>query len=92
MPTILYHNLTEEQEADIVLRDNINNGEWDLKATAWRLEQQGWFLFIGLDIPVEDKQPEDEEAADEEQEDNEKEEGSEDDPIADEKRILQIHA
>lgn len=29
VPTILYHNLTEEQEADIVLRDNINNGDWD---------------------------------------------------------------
>ena len=29
VPTILYHDLTEEQEADIVLRDNINNGEWD---------------------------------------------------------------
>ena len=31
VPTILYHNLTEEQEADIVLRDNINNGEWDFE-------------------------------------------------------------
>lgn len=86
VPTILYHNLTEEQEADIVLRDNINNGEWDFE----KLQLGDWsnkadFSFIGLDIPVEDKQPEDEEAADEEQEDNEKEEGSEDDPIADEK-------
>ena len=86
VPTILYHNLTEEQEADIVLRDNINNGEWDFE----KLQLGDWsnkadFSFIGLDIPVEDKQPEDEEAADVEQEDNEKEEGSEADPIADEK-------
>ena len=76
VPTILYHNLTEEQEADIVLRDNINNGEWDFE----KLQLGDWsnkadFSFIGLDIPVEDKQSEDEEAADEEQEDNEKEEG-----------------
>ena len=64
VPTILYHNLTEEQEADIVLRDNINNGEWDFE----KLQLGDWsnkadFSFIGLDIPVEDKQPEDEEAA-----------------------------
>ena len=51
VPTILYQNLTEEQEADIVLRDNINNGQWDIN-----LLDDGWkdkvdFGFIGLDIP-----------------------------------------
>ena len=51
VPTILYQNLTEEQEADIVLRDNINNGQWDVN-----LLDDGWkdkvdFGFIGLDIP-----------------------------------------
>lgn len=29
VPTILYHGLTEEQEKEIILRDNVNNGEWD---------------------------------------------------------------
>lgn len=29
VPTILYSELTEEQEKEIILRDNVNNGEWD---------------------------------------------------------------
>lgn len=29
VPTILYSGLTEEQEKEIILRDNVNNGEWD---------------------------------------------------------------
>ena len=51
VPTILYQGLTEEQEAEIVLRDNINNGQWDEN-----LLDDGWkdkvdFDFIGLDMP-----------------------------------------
>lgn len=51
VPTILYHDLTEEQEADIVLRDNINNGEWDpvLLNEDWKDKVD--FSFIGLAIP-----------------------------------------
>ena len=55
VPTILYHNLTEEQEADIVLRDNINNGDWDfaiLQLDDWK--EKADFDFIGLDVPVEE--------------------------------------
>lgn len=56
VPTILYQNLTEDQEADIVLRDNINNGQWDVN-----LLDDGWkdkvdFSFIGLDIPDFDEE------------------------------------
>lgn len=29
VPTLLYHNPTEEEEVEIITRDNINNGEWD---------------------------------------------------------------
>lgn len=29
VPTILYPGLTEEQEKEIILRDNVNNGDWD---------------------------------------------------------------
>lgn len=51
VPTVLYHGLSEEQEKDIVLRDNINNGEWDFVA----LNNDYWgdtnFDFIGLQIP-----------------------------------------
>lgn len=31
VPTILYHDLTEEQEKEIILRDNVSNGDWDDK-------------------------------------------------------------
>jgi hypothetical protein len=30
VPTILLSDLTEEREAEIIFRDNINNGQWDL--------------------------------------------------------------
>lgn len=56
VPTVLYSDITEEQEADIVLRDNINNGQWDVN-----LLDDGWkdkvdFSFIGLDIPDFDEE------------------------------------
>lgn len=31
VPTILYHNLTVDEENEIIFRDNINNGDWDTK-------------------------------------------------------------
>lgn len=87
VPTVLYSDITEEQETDIVLRDNINNGEWDLN-----LLDDGWkdkvdFSFIGLDVPVPDdhtdkkskkkakeEDPEDEDTEDGEDPDSDKEE------------------
>lgn len=55
VPTILYQDLTEEQEKDIILRDNINNGEWDFNA----LDTDFWgnmdFSFIGLEVPEPDE-------------------------------------
>lgn len=30
VPTVLIEGLTEEREREIVIRDNVNNGEWDL--------------------------------------------------------------
>ena len=29
VPTILLSGLTEEREKEIIIRDNVNNGEWD---------------------------------------------------------------
>ena len=29
VPTVLLSNLTEEREREIIIRDNVNNGEWD---------------------------------------------------------------
>lgn len=57
VPTVLYSDLTEEQEAEIVLRDNINNGDWDVSLLddSWRDKID--FDFIGLEIPeVEDEE------------------------------------
>lgn len=52
VPTILYSELTEDERADLILRDNINNGEWDGN----KLQVEGMFQgvdlgFIGLEIP-----------------------------------------
>lgn len=65
VPTITLHGLTEEREREIIIRDNVNNGEWDMDALAneWDAGQlQDW----GVDLPeiqsvteiVEDEAPE----------------------------------
>lgn len=50
VPVIIYDNLNEQEENDIVLRDNINNGKWDFEA----LQDEKWsnidFGDIGLDM------------------------------------------
>ena len=52
VPTILYSGLTDEERTDIILRSNINNGDWDFDAlqveTAFNDVN---FDFIGLDFP-----------------------------------------
>lgn len=52
VPVIIYSNLNEQDENDIVLRDNINNGAWDFDA----LQNDEWakidFDEIGIEIPV----------------------------------------
>jgi len=52
VPAIIYNNLDEQEENDIVLRDNINNGEWDFEA----LQDDKWgdldFKEIGIDMPA----------------------------------------
>lgn len=56
LPCILYTDLTEEEEKQIILRDNINNGEWDLP----ELSADYWdgidFSDIGLDFQPEEKE------------------------------------
>lgn len=57
VPTILYSELTDEERADIILRDNINNGEFDYDALQLEEVWQGVDLnYIGLEIPVEEKE------------------------------------
>ncbi|MGV8135893.1 MAG: DUF4417 domain-containing protein [Mangrovibacterium sp.] len=51
-PTYLMSGLTEDQEKEIILRDNISNGEWDFEALT---NDDTWanfdFDFVGLEIP-----------------------------------------
>ena len=58
VPVILYSELTPDEEKDIILRDNINNGDWDCNALQM---DEFWkdvdFGFIGLDFPSDDEKP-----------------------------------
>ena len=50
VPTITLHGLTEEREREIIIRDNVNNGEWDFDALANEWDEQeleNW----GVDLP-----------------------------------------
>lgn len=50
VPTFLIKDLTEEREKEIIIRDNVSNGQWDwdLLANDWDVDQlEEW----GLDIP-----------------------------------------
>lgn len=71
VPTILYSGLTEEQEKEIILRDNVNNGEWDFSI----LETDSFFEdvdfdFIGIDILEEKPKKGKKKKADPESEDD----------------------
>ena len=54
VPTYLLKGLTEEREREIVIRDNVNNGEWDMDKLAeeWGdLDLADWGLDLELDEP-----------------------------------------
>lgn len=55
VPTVLYSDLTDDERIDIILRSNINNGEWDsgILTTAPAFENVD-FGYIGLELPQED--------------------------------------
>jgi len=51
VPIIMADNLTEEQQREFLIKDNVSGGEWDwdMLANEWEVEQlEEW----GLDIPV----------------------------------------
>jgi hypothetical protein len=51
VPTYLIEGLTEEREREIIIRDNVNNGQWDWEqlANTWSAEElKDW----GVDVPV----------------------------------------
>ena len=54
VPVIIADNLTEDQQREFLIKDNVSGGEWDwdLLANEWDVEQlEEW----GLDIPVDFK-------------------------------------
>ena len=54
VPVIVANNLTEDQQREFLIKDNVSGGEWDwdLLANEWEVEQlEEW----GLDIPVDFK-------------------------------------
>ena len=59
VPTYLLSGLSEAKEKEIIIRDNVNNGEWEwdiLNTGSWGeiSELAGW----GLDFPTDFEQPE----------------------------------
>lgn len=51
IPVIIADNLTEEQQKEFLIKDNVSGGEWDLEVLAneWDSEQlESW----GLDLPA----------------------------------------
>lgn len=45
VPAVILHDLTEEQEREIIIRSNVENGEWDydMLANEWDIDQlQDW--------------------------------------------------
>jgi len=64
VPTFLMEGLTEEREKEIIIRDNVSNGEWDWEqlANSWEVEElQEWgvegFPFDGIDEDGEMNMP-----------------------------------
>jgi DNA modification methylase len=65
VPTVLLSGLSEEREREIVIRDNVENGEWDMDALANEWDTQeltDWGLDLDWDDPeqevIEDEAPE----------------------------------
>jgi ParB-like chromosome segregation protein Spo0J len=51
VPIIIADNLTEEQQREFLIKDNVSGGEWDwdMLANEWEVEQlDAW----GLDVPL----------------------------------------
>lgn len=73
VPTYLIENLTELREREIVIRDNISNGDWDFEAIAneWNTDElQEWGLFVPEMAEIEE--PESSKNEDDEDEEPEK--------------------
>lgn len=57
VPTFLLENLTEEKERELIIRDNVENGEWDmdLLANEWDEELlKDWGVDINWDAGIDE--------------------------------------
>lgn len=57
VPTVLLSGLTEEREREIVIRDNVENGEWDMDilANEWDVDDlKDWGAEINWEAPAMD--------------------------------------
>lgn len=66
VPTVLIQNLTEDRERKIIIRDNVNNGDWNWNALVdnWNTEElKDWGMDFpdGWNTPVENENKEAEE-------------------------------
>ena len=58
IPVIVADNLTEEQESEFLIKDNVSGGEWDwnLLANEWDKEElEEWGLDVQFDNKEEQK-------------------------------------
>lgn len=51
IPATIYEDMTEEERTDLILRSNINNGEWDIEILSAEYEGQD-FESIGLQVEL----------------------------------------
>ena len=52
VPTVLIPNLTEEREREIIIRDNVSNGEWDMsRLFEWDCRKLMEWGIEGIKLP-----------------------------------------
>lgn len=64
VPVVIYEDLTEDERNELILRSNINNGEWDVEKLQVDFEFVD-FAEIGLDVDFPEPEPADEPADEE---------------------------
>lgn len=93
VPVVIYSDLSPDEELDIILRDNINNGEWDFGALQTdEIFGAVDFDYIGLDIeeekPKKGKKSKKEAVEDDEEEQETSEENSDEEEADNEKEAF----
>lgn len=61
VPVHIFDNLTEEEEREIIIRDNVSNGEWDMEALAneWDVKDLNeWGVDIEIPKTLEEEKEE----------------------------------